>query len=474
MRGASSTYGGIWQPPQGIPFRYEDLSAVQRRLLGSDLVSGSPADETTRRLVDYLRGLDMAPFRRRAGRLGDMVHSTPVVAGETVFVGANDGMLHAFDRRTGDERFAYVPHLVFKHLKDLAQPGYPNAHRFYVDAGPSVGDVLVGEDRRRTYLVGGLGKGGRGYFCLRIAERRGSGTAAAQDVIGVDAIGSSHSENDVAGIVQWEYPRPASDDDLMDNDGDGQIDESGESDPDMGYSFSQGYAVNANTADSGFRPVVIFGNGYNSDRGHAVLVILDAAAGTLIRKIDTGCGEENGLSVPGLIDVDLDRRVDYAYAGDLKGNLWKFDLTSESPRPNGGWPMARTWTATAASMPQTMTGRSPCFRPSANPSPGRPDITRTRSLCAADAPGYLVIFGTGRYLGWRRPPGHQPAVHLRALGLRRRQRRQRISGADHRPLQRTAFARIAPGAAAGGRADRCRRPHRAHAQSAGRRFHCRR
>jgi len=396
------TYGGIWHRPRGVAFRYDELSTGQKSALGSDLVNNSIRDKTARMLVDYLRGREIAPFRSRESILGDMVHAAPVLVDDTVFVGANDGMLHAFDARTGQERFAYIPGPVFGQLKNLAQSDYEFRHHFYVDATPSVGEVLVGQYRRRRYLVGGLGKGGKGYFCLRIAEQRRTRSAEEfspyETLFSVDDFGPGTLEDEIAGIVQWEYPRPDSGSDDMDNDGDTVVDETGEEDPDVGYSFGQGYAVNANTGESEYRPVVIFSNGYNSPNGRAVLFIVDADSGTLLRKIDTGAGEDNGLSIPALIDVDLDRRIDYAYAGDLKGNLWKFDLTSDSislwgvaygKDTNGNGRID----AADGDLPQ------PLFRAVDQPITGRPDIMRARSICAADTPGYVVIFGTGKCLG---------------------------------------------------------------------------
>jgi type IV pilus assembly protein PilY1 len=76
--------------------------------------------------------------------------------------------------------------------------------------------------------------------------------------------------------------------------------------------------------------VVIFGNGYDSVNGEAVLYILNVD-GTLIRKIHTQATGCNGLSTPALVDINWDNRLDYVYAGDLNGNMWKFDLTDSNP-----------------------------------------------------------------------------------------------------------------------------------------------
>jgi type IV pilus assembly protein PilY1 len=375
------------------------LSGDQKAKLGSDRVADSPRDRKARRLVDYLRGLELPEFRSRSVPLGDIVHSAPVLAGQTLFVGANDGMLHAFDARTGDERFAYVPNLVFGHLKDLGAPDYVDHHRYYVDGTPYVGEVTEDIYQRGTYLVGGLGKGGRGYYGLKIGSRRrialGVRFGPYKESFTIDDWGADVGEREISGIVRWEYPPP----DSGGKDGAGSANGAAtDADPDMGYSFGQGYVVNANAPEGTYRPVVIFGNGYNSPGGRAVLYILDAAGGALIRKIDTGAGGDNGLSIPALVDVNMDQLVDFVYAGDLKGNLWKFDLRAEDPRDWGvfhGDDMNGDGVIDAADgdVPR------PLFQASGQPITGRPDVMAMYNGCLSGATGYMVVFGTGKFLG---------------------------------------------------------------------------
>ncbi|RJQ70921.1 MAG: hypothetical protein C4519_20155 [Desulfobacteraceae bacterium] len=395
------TYGGPWREPQGVPFRYSDLSDDQKRALGSDLLEGSPSDLNATELLDYIRGREFPHYRSRSSLLGDIVHSAPVLAGETLFVGANDGMLHAFDAQTGQERFAYVPNLIFHQLKTLSRPDYSGHHRYFVDATPYAGEVLEGQYLRKYYLLGGLGKGGKGYYCLHLQSRqRGEadkGWGAYETLFSLDDRQTDTTEQDISQMVMWEYPRPASD--FMDNDGDGFVDEADETDPDMGYSFGQGYVVNANAPRDSYRPVAIFSNGYNSSSGKAVLYILDVVTGELIRKIDTGAGDGNGLSPPALIDVNLDRCVDYVYAGDLKGNLWKFDLTSGQPHR---WGVAYGEDNNENGVIDARQGDKPqpLFQAGEHqPITGRPDAMSMAGACWPKAPGYMVIFGTGKYLG---------------------------------------------------------------------------
>lgn len=387
------TYGGSGIEGRGVPFRWNDLSTRQQiRLLGGT-PTGTPDSSKGPELVDYLRGKPSPRYRRRPSQLGDIMNSAPVLAGRTLFVGSNDGMLHAFDAFTGHERFAYVPNLILGHLRQLGAPGYHRQPRYYVDAAPTVGQVLASAGRRRTYLVGGLGQGGRGYYCLLLGtvERKPAArdTDDSQVEANDDPCGDECSEEIVSRMVRWEYPAADMADDAMDNDDDGIVDEPGESDPHLGYSFSQAYAVNANAPAGRYRPVVIFGNGYHSPDGEAVLYVLDAHNGQILRKIHTTVRGRNGLSTPALVDVDLDRRIDYAYAGDLQGNLWKFDLTAEDPEH---WGVAYTTGAGARPLPLFQTaGRS---------ITGRPDIMAANPVCHSDATGVMVIFGTGAHPGY--------------------------------------------------------------------------
>jgi Tfp pilus tip-associated adhesin PilY1 len=322
----------------GVPFNFSDLTDDQKSALGNN------SD-----LVAYIRGEEIDGFRERTSKLGDIVHAAPLLVGDTLFVGGNDGMLHAFDAETGDERFAYVPNLVFDNLSNLAETDF--SHLFYVDATP-YSRAGVG-DSDKTLLVGGLGKGGKGYYCL--------------DVTDADDIDYSVNEISVADMVQWEYPQSGGDDD-------------------MGYSFSMAYIVRSNLEDSPW--VVIFSNGYESVNGSAVLYVLNAEDGSLITRIvaDSGSDDCNGLSTPVIIDVDNDNQADYVYAGDLKGNLWKFDLTS-SDNVND-WDVAYK-DGDGAAMPLFTAS----YEGEGQPITSRPDVMRH-----PDYHGYLVIFGTGQYL----------------------------------------------------------------------------
>jgi type IV pilus assembly protein PilY1 len=261
-------------------------------------------------------------------------------------VGANDGMLHAFNAKDGTEIFGYVPYLVFDRLKDLADPAYD--HQFYVDLTPTVkkGDKLLGNSIDDTILVGGLGKGGMGYFAL--------------DITNPNAMSKDQ--------VLWEFP----------NENSAAVHVN-----DMGYSYSKPVVVQSYSATPW---IVITGNGYNSPNGKSVLFILNAATGDVIQKIEAGTGPDNGLSSPIAIDVNFDDVVDFVYAGDLKGNLWKFDLTSSSPT---NWKVAFEDSGSPAPL---FIARDPAGAP--QPITSQPDV-----MLHPEKHGYIVCFGTGKFLG---------------------------------------------------------------------------
>ena len=321
----------------GIPFQYGQLSPAQQALLDSDAAIAE-------NILNYLRGdstneeQNGGSFRTRSSNLGDIVHSSPTFFHDVIYAGANDGMLHAFDADNGRELFAYIPGLVFDNLANLSSPTY--SHRYYVDMTPYVEVTDSG-----TLLVGGLGKGGKGYYCLNVTNAK-----------------TMTSESELAANVKWEFPS------------------GGSSDPDMGYSFSEAYIVQSNSGEW----VVIFGNGYASTNENAVLFVLRASDGALLKKIDTGMGSCNGLSTPIPVDVDQDGKMDYVYAGDLKGNLWKFDCTDSS---------ATNWAVAY--------GAEPLFQAKDSAGNSQPITTKPEVMfhCMPDMPGYMVITGTGKHLG---------------------------------------------------------------------------
>lgn len=345
---------------RGILFKYANLASTQQALLHNDSNA-----------VDYLRGdssLEIqngGTFRDRVWHLGDIVNSMAVYNNDVLYVGANDGMLHAFNATSGEELFAYVPNLILGNMYNLTQSTY--AHNFFVNASPTVKEL----GSTATYLFGGLGKGGKGYYCLNISP--------AKIATFIDPSASLvDKETQLKSMVKWEYSGACP---TLDND--------------LGYTYSDAYLLRSNftTLNSGLPVaghVLFFGNGYSSPNGSAVLYCLNPETGAVIKKIDTQSGPGNGLTTPVLFDANGDFRVDYAYAGDLKGNLWKFDLSSADP---ANWDVAYK----IGTVPE------PVFR---TQSPGQPITSKPAVMYAPKNeitgegnPGYMVIFGTGKYLG---------------------------------------------------------------------------
>jgi len=326
---------------EGVPFAFDSLSLTQKSYLNNNST-----------LVNYLHGdtsEDGDAFRNRASLLGDIVHSSPVFHEGIIYAGANDGMLHAFNATNGEEVFAYVPKLVFDHLADYASLDY--THKYYVDLTPVVKRakyILDADDGYESLLVGGLRKGGKGYYALDVTNAS-----------------SFASVSDLADNVLWEYTNADH----------------------LGYTFSSPAIVRSN--NSGNKWVVLFGNGYNSAEGRAELFILNPD-GTLIKRIDTGYGYQNGtikngLSSPTPIDVDNDEKVDYVYAGDLKGNMWKFDLTSSNVDDWGVAFEASNGTA------------MPLFRAKNDNGVAQPITTKPDVMRHCRRHGYMVEFGTGKH-----------------------------------------------------------------------------
>ena len=361
--------------PSGISFKtVTDLTAIQQAYFDD-----GDASTTAQQIMDYIRGSNakesITDFRKREDRLGDIVNSTAVHMGGYLYVGANDGMLHAFSAESGEETFAYVPNLVMPNLKYLKEQNYSNNHRFYVDNSP-----YAKEMGNKTFLVGGLGKGGKGYYCLDITNPSEGGDP---EQFKFDTL----TQAELAAMVKWEYPQadtPTTDDT-----------------DDLGYSFSRAYIVDSNADDSthginygdsdleGY--VVIFGNGYSSDNGNAVLYFLDPDSGDLIKKINVGGSPGNGLSTPVPIDVNNDYKIDYIYAGDLLGNLWKFDVTDSNP---DNWQVAYCDDGNDADHCKNSTMPQPLFTTKTNqPITVKPDVLKHNKK-----DGYIVIFGTGRFL----------------------------------------------------------------------------
>jgi len=355
--------------------------------LSRDPENSNVADSKGSERLDYLRGVrsgEGTTFRQRSGVLGDFYSSTPAVVsgprylinfsnrleGNTaysdftesiaqrqprVYVGGNDGMLHGFNATTGVEEFAFIPTAVFPKLNKLTGTNY--SHEFYVDGPPTVADVFNGSEWR-TILVGTLKAGGKSIFALDV-------TTPGQEKL------------------LWEFD----DSDLPAN-----------AQAKMGYSFSQPTIARLHTGTW----AVVFGNGYesaNNTNGKAALFIVDAMEGTLLKSLEVSGveGVANGLSTPKLGDYNGDGVADYAYAGDLQGNVWRFDLLRNGRTDSA--PFTREDDGESAIDDfEVAYGGEPLFSAISSNNGSRQPITSAPSLVRhPTGVGYLVIFGTGKF-----------------------------------------------------------------------------
>ncbi|HEU0153016.1 MAG TPA: PilC/PilY family type IV pilus protein [Arenimonas sp.] len=326
------TWGGS---PKGAAFPTTAQTALLARASGSAPVTGAAN-------ASYIKGLQTGELsaggvlRNRSSVLGDIINSSPVYTRdtETLYVGANDGMLHAIDALTGNVVFSYVPKGInWAKLNSISDPAY--THGFFVD-----GPVALSTNRLQAntnYLVGTLGRGGKGVFGL--------------DVSDPDSFANAN--------VLW--------------------DNTGSTDADMGHVLGLPLIVRGNNDAI----LAIVPNGIDSTSGDAVLYIYNMTSGVQLAKINALASTGNGLSSPRAADLNGDGKVDYVYAGDLLGNIWKFDLTSNNP---ASWAVAL--------------GGAPLF--TATDSGGTPQPI-TGGLALARESGYgrvWLTFGTGRLISF--------------------------------------------------------------------------
>lgn len=361
----------FWQVEQGVDTNGDPISTIPTASLRNIVTwNGSTAvtfDTTSTGLsadlVAYLRGDSSKEIRKTGGiyrdrnaKLGDIVNSSPAfilnnvdisyekllpsgsfgdyrafVASKAarsegaLFVGANDGMLHAFRDSTGAETFAFVPKAVVPNLFKLAATPY--THQYYVD-GPNVETDAYLSGAWKNMLLGTTGAGAKAVYALDVT----------------DPIAMNASK------VMWEV-----------------------------NSTSSGFSNLGNVmsdVQAGILPsgdwVAIFGNGFASTSGVASLFVVNLQTGVLLKEISVDTSG-NGLGGVRIVR-DANQRIVGAYAGDLKGNMWKFDLTGATG----------TWTV-------GLSGSALYAAGSAQP------ITATPAVLPHPNGGYVVTFGTGKF-----------------------------------------------------------------------------
>lgn len=386
-------------------FTWTAASAELKAMLNKATPTATASDGLGEKRLNFIRGSNEGEgtqFRNRRNKLlGDIVNSGAAYSGApsatitsstyatfrtnnlartpTVFIGANDGMLHAFEASTGNELFGYIPSWLRSKLSLLSSPDYVGNHQSYVDATPAVGEAQVGSANTaadwKTVLVGGTGAGGRGVYALDITN------PAAFD----------------ASKVMWEFTQ--------------------KDDADMGFVVGKPKIVKMRTsASTATTPVykwfAVVGSGVNnytndganvfSTTGKPALFLLDlskpvSTAWTLnsnYYKISFPVNSTLSATVaPGLINFEAtsgpQREVKFIFAGDLHGNMWKLDFSTVgvadwnllklSPFVRGGVPYPLFIAKDAAGNVQPIS-MTPTL------------VAGTRSM------SIYVAFGTGKYL----------------------------------------------------------------------------
>jgi type IV pilus assembly protein PilY1 len=298
-----------------VTLAYGNFSAAQQTTLSQGLPTGISGMD----LVEWSKGTNKAGLKVRSVLLGDIINSPLVLAspadktasdlsGDSSYstylatkaanmntnlvVNANDGFVNVINSANGTRRYAYMPSSVLPSLRLIADTNYVNgvSHKFLVDGQVGVFDAQSGA-AWKTLAIGGTGAGGKTFYGLQLFD------ASAGNVI----------------KALWEVSAPATA-------------STANAFNDLGYAYARPEV--ARLANG--RWATFIANGYGSNSGVAALYVLDALDGSLIRKIVIDSTEtSNGLSSVKL-KVNSSNVVQAAYGGDLKGRLWKFDLSATS------------------------------------------------------------------------------------------------------------------------------------------------
>ncbi|MBT9267300.1 pilus assembly protein [Pseudomonas sp. MG-9] len=296
-----------------VTLAYGNFSAAQQTTLSQSLPGGISGSD----LVEWSKGTNKSGLKVRSVLLGDIINSPLVLAspgdktasdlsGDTTYttylttkaanmnsslvVNANDGFVNVINSANGTRRYAYMSSSVLPSLRLIADPAYINgvSHKFLVDGQVGVYDAQI-NSAWKTLAIGGTGAGGKTFYALQLFD------ASAGNVLS----------------ALWEVSAPATAN-------------TANAFNDLGYAYARPEV--ARLADG--RWAAFIANGYGSSSGVAALYVLDVRDGSLIKKIVIDSTETtNGLSSVKL-KVNSSNVVQAAYGGDLKGRLWKFDLSA--------------------------------------------------------------------------------------------------------------------------------------------------
>lgn len=374
----------------GMPFQWEALDKGLRGWLNATPYSEPAAsDDLGAERLAYLRGdrrkelsVPQGVFRVRDSVMGDVTNSNPAFVGvpslaiqetgydgflaahrgrpHAVYIGANDGMLHAFDAATGQELFAYVPRIMFARLAAYTSPDY--AHQSYVDGTPTVAEARMASGAWKSVLVSGSGGGATGVFALDVTD----------------------PADFSADKVLWEF--------------------GGAYDDDMGHVTQAPRIMKfrtvaaTKTQAAAYRWFAVVPSGFNNaskdKRAALFLISLDKPAGepwkqnTNYYKIVLPSPKDktlvNALSTPGDYAA-ADGSTRFLYAGDTQGNLWKFDFTGNAP-----WSAANVLGPSPRPLMIAMSGIAADAK--------RQPITVAPEVGVGPDGGAIVLFGTGKFV----------------------------------------------------------------------------
>ncbi|WP_460409929.1 MULTISPECIES: pilus assembly protein [unclassified Pseudomonas] len=323
-----------------VTLTYGNFSAAQQATLNQGLPTGITGID----LVEWSKGTNKTGLKSRSVLLGDIINSPLVLASPTdktasdlsgdtsyssylttkaasmnasLVVNANDGFVNVINSANGTRRYGYMPSSVLPSLRLIADPSYINgvSHKFLVDGPVGVYDAQF-NSAWKTLAIGGTGAGGKTFYALQLFDASaGNVMRALWEVSGPTTANTANVFND------------------------------------LGYAYARPEV--ARLADG--RWAAFISNGYGSNSGVAALYVLDVRDGSLIKKIVIDSSETtNGLSSVKL-KVNSQNVVQAAYGGDLRGRLWKFDLSATAPESWGvafsGKPLFTT--AGGASQPIT-------------------------------------------------------------------------------------------------------------------------
>jgi len=362
--GATAPIYQSWNTATNAPvtLAYANFSPIQQTSLSQNLPTGITGND----LVEWSKGVNKTGLKVRSVLLGDIINSPLVLASPNeqtaadllndtsystylttkatnmsanLVVNANDGFFSVINSANGTRRYAYMPSSVLPSLVNIADTNYVNgvSHKFLVDGQIGVFDTQSGS-AWKTVAVGGTGAGGKTFFAVQLFD------AAAGNAL----------------RALWEISAPT-------------VANTANAFNDLGYAYARPEV--ARLADG--RWAAFISNGYGSNSGVAALYVVDIRDGSLIRKIVINSSEtNNGLSSVKL-RVNSQNVVQAAYGGDLRGRMWKFDLSGTSPT---------TWGVAFSGQPLFTTSGG-----------ATQPITVQPLLAANPQGGTQVFFGTGKF-----------------------------------------------------------------------------